>query len=589
MSFLNCFHSSTIHSKDHKQDRDEIEAEITRMKSHITKVKDEKRKRLKNLDLFVLDNSIRESTVGQLRGHTLQNKIDILKQVQKVGIKDIIIAAFSHMTRVDDDFVKYLKDNNYDFSHFYTFAEVTEGVKDGTYDTETIPIAMRKNHKYGIPNTILEIDLANDDVEWETKFTIDDMCQLMYNRMKWTYRSISKNARILFNFRDLPVAMTKAPLRVLYVLRFLSKLLPKERPFAVLFEEPTGECLPEELEAWTMSVRRTMTACGWQDGKILVHIHQRWDLQTTAQLDCLNGGADGIWCSLCEEGAAMGHACSSITIMNLIRLGNIKVTERYNCVHLRNAAIEITKITTGKPPHPKQVLYGERAIDLVFGSGAMGGGDCFDLAEFFGVETPNRMSTLATTEMIVDHLESLFGKNLQFTEDMALKMLEVMLEDLRSGRKEEYNSAAGVAVLFDRAGGKLTERMSEIISSVQVKSEYHKGLIAEVRKQWDFWDQQDVEQNDDRLQFDSFYHGFMQPYFGCYQCITTKKGLQALDMNSDGYIDWKEFLVYVKWALSQYPHVAGVDELMSIVFEKGLIPAMRDERVRRGTFNRSTL
>ena len=39
-------------------------------------------KRLKQLDLFVLDNSIRESTVGATRGHTLQNKHDILAQVK---------------------------------------------------------------------------------------------------------------------------------------------------------------------------------------------------------------------------------------------------------------------------------------------------------------------------------------------------------------------------------------------------------------------------------------------------------------------------------------------------------------------------
>ena len=38
--------------------------------------------RLRDLDLFVLDNSIRESTVGALRGHTLQNKHDIYKQVR---------------------------------------------------------------------------------------------------------------------------------------------------------------------------------------------------------------------------------------------------------------------------------------------------------------------------------------------------------------------------------------------------------------------------------------------------------------------------------------------------------------------------
>ena len=39
--------------------------------------------KLKNLDLFVLDNSIRESTVGDLRGHTLDNKISILKEVSR--------------------------------------------------------------------------------------------------------------------------------------------------------------------------------------------------------------------------------------------------------------------------------------------------------------------------------------------------------------------------------------------------------------------------------------------------------------------------------------------------------------------------
>ena len=565
---------------------EEIKAEVARVNAVIKKVKDEKRERLKNLDFFVLDNSIRESTVGQLRSHTLENKLAILEQVKKVGIKDIIVASFSHMTRVDDDFVQYLKDNDYDFSNFYSFSEVTEGVQNGAYDTETVPVSLKKNRKYGIPNTFFEMDLANEDVEWETKFTSEDMCQLIHKWMKWTYKRIAENARILFNFRDLPLVMTVAPERLLYVVRFLSKLPLEERPFALCFEDPMGEYLPEELEAWTAAMRRTMTANNWLDGKILVHIHQKWDLQTASQLDCLTGGADGVWASLCEEGAAMGHACSSITMMNLIRLGNTKILEKYNCVHLRNAAKEVTRITTGKPPHPKQVLYGERATDLVFGF--IGVGD-FDLAEFFGVETPNRMTTLATTDMIVDRLENVFGKDPQFTEDMAMKMKELMLTDVRSGRKEEYNSATGLALLFDRAGGKLTEKMSDVISSVAMKSEYHKDLIEEVRKEWDFWDQREAEQKDDRLQFDSFYHGFLQPYFGCYRCATTKKALHALDMDANGYVDWKEFLVYIKWALNQYPNVTGVDELMSITFEKGLVPAMRDERKKQKVFNRSNM
>ena len=41
----------------------------------------EKRKALKEMELFVLDNSLRESTVDQLRGHTIENKWKIYEQV----------------------------------------------------------------------------------------------------------------------------------------------------------------------------------------------------------------------------------------------------------------------------------------------------------------------------------------------------------------------------------------------------------------------------------------------------------------------------------------------------------------------------
>lgn len=73
----------------------------------------------------------------------------------------------------------------------------------------------------------------------------------------------------------------------------------------------------------------------------------------------------------------------------------------------------------------------------------------------------------------------------------------------------------------------------------------------------------------------------MAPYFGCYMCSRTRKGLTCLDMNADGYVDWFEFLTYIKWALRQYPKTEDPDVLLSIVFEKGIIPAMRDENVMK--------
>jgi hypothetical protein len=39
-------------------------------------------------------------------------------------------------------------------------------------------------------------------------------------------------------------------------------------------------------------------------------------------IECLASGATGIWCAICDEGAATGHAGSLITLTNLARIGN---------------------------------------------------------------------------------------------------------------------------------------------------------------------------------------------------------------------------------------------------------------------------
>ena len=556
-----------------------ISEELSRIDAAFAEQK-EKRQVLRDLEFFMLDNSIRESTVGQLRGHTVENKIKIYEEVKKCGFKHIVVAAFSHMTRVDDIFVKQLMDRGEDPDTMYSFSEVTESIKDGVLDIETIPVALSKMKALNLKNPIFEIDLVDKNVDWN-KFTIDKLCQLLLRRINWTYENLSRDARIFVNFRDFPFAMKFAPDRVLTVVHFLANLPAETRPFGLIHEEPSGNFLPEEIGIWTSSVRRVMNFNSWQSGKLLVHVHKKWGLAETVQLECLYNGADGVWASLCEEGAAMGHACSTVTIMNLVRMGNKHVVENYNCTYLRTAATNVTEITTGSPPHPKQVVYGERSLDLSFDLGGIAGGhvdpDDFDMATFFGVQPPKRISTLASAKMIRDRLIDLFGDSLQFTEEIALEMQKMMIEDLIENRKEEYMSSVGIAILFDRAGGKLTAEMSDIIEKMELNSQHAMKLIDEVRVIWDTWDLQDEVQGDDALQFDSFYNGFMSPYFGCFRCEDTRKGLQAIDMNTDNLVEWKEFLVYLKWALNEYPEIADMNELLSITFRRGIIPAMRDE------------
>ena len=557
-----------------------FEEEIRRVKADIAQ-EAVKRETLRNLDCFVLDNSIRESTVGQLRGHTLENKWKIYEEVKKCGFKNIVVASFAHMTRVDDNFVQQLVERGEDRSTLFAFTEATACVKDGVMDTKTLPIGLEKMQKFGLWNPIIEIDLADKSVDNE-KFTVEDVCQLLLQWINWVLENLSSNAKILVNLRDLPSAMTsKTPERVFIVVSFLASLPPEKRPFGMMYEEPTGKYLPEEVGAWTAGIRRVMDRFNWESGKLLAHVHKRWGIGDTVQLECLINGANGVWASLCEEGAAMGHACSTITLMNLIRMGNKKVLKMYNCTYLRTAARNITQITTGRDPHQKQVVYGDRALDLSFDFGGIGGGRLadgeFDLAAFFGEERPIRISTLASSALIQQRMINLFGEDEQVTEAIAEQMKTVMLEDLNANRKEEYMSEAGLIMLFDRAGGKLTAKMRDVVEKMELNSQHEKDLIADVRAIWDTWDLRDEVQGDDCLQFDTFYNGFMAPYFGCFKCDDTRRGLQAIDMDNDGLVDWSEFLVYLKWAVHQYPDIKDADELLSVAFRKGLIPAMRDE------------
>ena len=57
-----------------------FQEQIQRMRKTIEDEK-EKKKVLRSMEVFVLDNSLRESTVGQLRGHTIENKWKIYEQV----------------------------------------------------------------------------------------------------------------------------------------------------------------------------------------------------------------------------------------------------------------------------------------------------------------------------------------------------------------------------------------------------------------------------------------------------------------------------------------------------------------------------
>lgn len=370
------------------------------------------------------------------------------------------------MTRVGDMFIRQLIEKEEDMSKYWAFSEFIESYSaDKVPHEDIIPVGLQKCKELGIHNIMMEFDLVYYGIDYKV-FTMKKLCELMSKRIKWIRENISPNSRIFVNIRDFSDCMLKKPKRMFKVVHYLSSLPENERIFGIAYEEG-GNNYPEQLAVWTECVRQEMDRCGWQDGHLIVHVHEKFGLCNAVNMDCLAYGATGIWAGLCEEGAMMGHASSTLTIINLIRLGNKKVLQKFNCVHLRTASRKITEIVTTKPPHSKTPVVGDRALDLVFGlEPMMTDKKEFDLAEFFGERVGLRMTTLATAEMIVMKLEEEFGKQKSFTHEMAENMRAVMLKDLNTNRKEEYHSALGLAVLFDRAGGKLTGPMSDAIEKV---------------------------------------------------------------------------------------------------------------------------
>lgn len=207
------------------------------------------------------------------------------------------------------------------------------------------------------------------------------------------------------------------------------------------------------------------------------------------------------------------------------------------------------------------------------------GPDEFDMSTFFGVKRPLRMSTLTAPSMVVDRLKDLFGDDAQFTMDTAVKMLAVMIDDLSNNRKEEYMSAVGMAILFDRAGGKLTRSMEEAVHRAPAESPLEKMLLLEVRERWDDSFADKDQPNKEKMPFGVFYHHFMAPYTGCYTCESTRQALKAIDFHSDGDVDWREFAVYLKWAVREYAeYISDANQLVDEAFRKAIVPAMRDEK-----------
>ena len=121
-----------------------------------SRVNRSKRERLRNMKVFVLDNSLRESTVGQAVGHSTEDKMKVFDATSSCGFKHQIVGCFSTNNRVDDKFAAELQKMQFPDRTFYSFSEVYEKLDDkGRFMKDHVPIGLKKMQKFGIINPII--------------------------------------------------------------------------------------------------------------------------------------------------------------------------------------------------------------------------------------------------------------------------------------------------------------------------------------------------------------------------------------------------------------------------------------------------
>ena len=557
---------------------------------------------LKNLIPFVLDNSIRESTVGQLRGHTVEDKNAILTALKgtpavegapekTTGIKHIVVATFNDLESVEQVWLKELKENDpttFEKFFIYAFSEL-HGATIDKFEEE--PVGLKKSRECEVPNLIFEFDILPEKLFKNPAASKEMVAEMMTTKIK-AVQTFSPSAKIFFNYRDALIAFNDAVgrERMIYYTKYLAQLPLDLRPFGIIFEEPTGTNLPWTYTILCKVLRKTMDDNGWTGAHLLVHVHNNYGLTEACVLECLASGCDGVWGGLSEEGAATGANSTLITLTNLARIGNENVKSMFNFVELLKATKVVSEVSTNKPPHDRQELYGPRAFDTLW-EGGMGDETFRELGCFHTTMRIIRMTTVTSASSFKDHLEATFDikatewkvlkegetkdPTFKYIADVVVEMKRVMFEDLNEGRSLDYQFSPGLFDLYQRAGGtEFLEKMEEKVNSDSTIESDHR-LILELKNYFDAFDYLSDGEVCSKMDYNTFFNSFLGRYICSPSSALARDMLEALDIDESNMIEWDELLVNAKWALYEYPNESlnwTVDDLIRVIVTERLIP-----------------
>jgi hypothetical protein len=409
----------------------------------------EKIDRLRKMDPYLIDLSLRENPAGDRVGQTLKQKLDLLPKLRAFGFTNILLGTLDYAIpdelEVDDDFMAYLRDNQIDMTGGFAFTATGIFKDPGGFEPDT---SMIKLQSYGVPNTLHEIYLS--DRGMRRMYDIETLRRSLPCSIEWLNQNIRGDdggkPRILINIVDGCDAFIENPERTCSVMQLLA-----EQPIeGISIEDGRGTHLPLQVGA-VVAMARTFLP---PPLKILVHMHAGGGFENASVIEALLSGADGAWGGLPKSAAIIGHASLGELIANLVRVGNAKIRETYQLDELLPFATALQRQDQEQPVPNDYPILGSNAYRLTLSFFKQIEGRFMDLppSTIGGKYGYRVVPVVSDPPVLAGRLAEVTSKSPgDFPCSVLVQMIRLMRQDQRAGKLIAYDEPGNLLALYERA------------------------------------------------------------------------------------------------------------------------------------------
>ncbi|MBS0311198.1 MAG: homocitrate synthase [Proteobacteria bacterium] len=409
----------------------------------------EKIDRLRSMQPYLIDLSLRENPVGARIGQTLADKLAILPRLREFGFRNILLGTLDYAMpdelEVDDDFMMYLRDHQLDMNGCFAFTDIGIAAADGTF---TPSPSQRKLQAYGVPNTLHEIYLSKAGMAGQ--YDLETLRRSLPASIAWLNANIRGDdggrPRILINIVDGCDAFAEDPDTACSIL----SLLADQAIEGISIEDDRGTYLPFQVGAFVAVARSFLPP----PLKLLVHMHAGGGFENASVIEALLNGADGAWGGLPKRAAIIGHASLGELIANLVRVGNPHMQASYRLDQLLQLATRLQVLDEEEPVPDDLPILGNNAYRLPLSFFRQRAGRFMDLPpEAIGGAYRYRICPVVSdAAVIAGRLAEVTGQAAEsFPEAVLNRMIRLMRRDLRAGKRIAYDEPVQLIQLFARA------------------------------------------------------------------------------------------------------------------------------------------